>query len=102
MRSTMGNDFPNGSFPNGDSFFQGFNIAARTFEPWMRGWARANLECLTLSSRRTRAYLELPEQLGRCRTPQDFANETVGFWQVMVRDYAESSQRLAAGWSSIL
>lgn len=98
MRNAMDNGFPNA----GEGLFLGLGATAQLMDPWLKAWARAGAECARLSSRRARAYLELPEQLGRCRTPQDCAHETTEFWQAMFRDYAESSQRIASGWSVIL
>jgi len=85
-----------------ESYLEGFNTATRAMEPWFRAWARGHLEMMTLASRRARVYLELPERLGRCRSPQDLANESVCYWQGLIEDYTQSSQRLAAGWSTIM
>jgi hypothetical protein len=51
--------------------------------------------------RRARSYLELPERLGNCRSPQDLAVEQVRFWQTFYQDYAEGAQRLTLAWTAM-
>jgi hypothetical protein len=89
-----------GQLPEG--CLEAAETATRTMEPWFKTWARGNLELMTLASRRARAYLELPERLGHCRSLQELTHESIGFWQNMVEDYTESSRRLLSGWSSIM
>ncbi len=81
--------------------FGGFTAAGKTFEPLFRAAARGNLEAVTLMSRRAQAYMEMPMRLSQCRTPQDFANEQMRFWQTMTREYAESSQRILGAWFDV-
>lgn len=103
MPKDKGNGLPLGAFNAApETYFEGLSVAAQLMEPWFKAWARGNLELMTLASRRARAYLELPEKLGRCRSPQDLVHEGVCFWQAMAEDYTESSRRLAGGWSAIM
>ena len=81
--------------------YGGWVATGRNFEPWLRAAARGNLEAFTLMSRRAQAYLELPMRLSQCRTPQDFVNEQVRFWQTMTRQYTESSQRIVGAWLDV-
>lgn len=81
--------------------YGGLTTTGRNLEPWFRAAARGNLEAYTLMNRRAQAYMELPLRLSQCRTPQDFANEQMQFWQTMAREYAESSQRIAAAWLEV-
>lgn len=75
--------------------------SGRNFEPWLKAAARGNLEAFTLMSRRAQAYMELPMRLSQCRTPQDFANEQMRFWQTMASQYADSSRRIAGAWLDV-
>jgi hypothetical protein len=68
--------------------------AARAVAPMINGATRANLEMFSLAGRRAKAYLELPNVLAQCRGPQDIFAAQALFWQSMVRDYAECSQRM--------
>ena len=68
--------------------------AARAVVPMINGAARANLELVSLAGRRAKAYLDLPAVLAQCRGPQDIFAAQAMFWQSMVRDYAECSQRM--------
>lgn len=81
--------------------YGGLTATGRNFEPWFRAAARGNLETFTLMSRRAQAYMELPMRLSQCRTPQDLVNEQMYFWQTMTRQYADSSQRIAAAWLDV-
>lgn len=103
MDKNKGKGFPMGAFSAApESYFEGLSATAEVMEPWFKAWARSNLELMTLTSRRARAYLELSEKLGRCRSPQDLIHEGICFWQALMEDYAESSRRLAGGWSTIM
>jgi len=68
--------------------------AARAVVPVINGATRANLELVSLAGRRAKAYLDLPSVLAQCRGPQDIFAAQALFWQSMVRDYAECSQRM--------
>jgi hypothetical protein len=68
--------------------------AARAVVPMINGATRANLELVSLTGRRAKAYLDLPSVLAQCRGPQDIFAAQALFWQSMVRDYAECSQRM--------
>jgi hypothetical protein len=79
----MNNDFGFGTlFPG---------LAA--FEPGWKIMARLQIEMIALSSRRARAYLELPSTLARCHSTQDVLTEQVLFWQVAQRQYAQGVER---------
>jgi hypothetical protein len=52
------------------------------------------MEFVSLAGRRTKAYLDIPNELAQCRGPQDLFAAQAKFWQGMVRDYAEYSQRV--------
>jgi hypothetical protein len=85
-----------------ENYLENCASASHGLEPLMKAWARGHLELMTLMSRRARSYLELPERLGNCRSPQDFATEHIRFWQTLYQDYAEGAQRLALAWSSMV
>lgn len=68
--------------------------AAKAVAPMMKCAACANMEFVSLAGRRTKAYLDIPNELAQCRGPQDLFAVQARFWQAMVRDYAEYSQRM--------
>ena len=68
--------------------------AAKAVAPMMKCAACANMEFVSLAGRRTKAYLDMPNELAQCRGPQDIFAAQARFWQGMVRDYAEYSQRM--------
>jgi hypothetical protein len=63
---------------------------------------RFNMEMMSLTGRRMRAYLDLPSTLGRCRSPQDFAAEQMRFWQTAARDYSDSGRTAMEAWGTLL
>ena|SRR5258708_35195003 len=85
-----------------ENYLQGAAPMLHGLEPLMRAWARGNLEMMTLMSRRARSYLELPERLQNCRSPQDLAGEQMRFWQDLYKDYVEGAQRLTDAWGSMM
>lgn len=95
----------NGSGPFQNMFqtmFGGMDNAALAFEPAMRGTARLQLEALGLVSRRAQAYMDLPQRLSLCRTPQDLVAEQTRFWQTAMQQYTDSSHRMLSAWSHML
>jgi hypothetical protein len=66
------------------------------YEPVLKGIGRWNLELVGLATRRTRAWLEIPQHLGQCKSPTDLLNAQMRFWQSAAADYAEVSHKLAA------
>ena len=62
--------------------------------------ARVQLEVMGFAVRRAQAYMQVPAQLSRCRTPQDFANEQMNFWRTAMEQYIGSSHRIMEAWTS--
>jgi hypothetical protein len=83
------------------TYFGSFDGLAQAYEPVFKGYARWQLEVLSLTSRRAQAYLELPSRVAQCRTPQDLANEQMLFWQTAYQHYTDSTQRMLLAISQI-
>jgi hypothetical protein len=64
--------------------------------------ARAQLEVMGLAVRRAQAYMQVPTQLARCRTPRDVADEQMAFWRTAMEQYIGSSHRLMEAWTSVV
>ncbi len=75
--------------------------AAKAVAPMMKCAACANMELVSLAGRRTKAYLDIPSELAQCRGPQDIFAAHAKFWQSMVRDYAEYSQRMVTALQTL-
>ena len=60
-----------------------------------------NCEYVRLVNRRTKAWLEIPASLSRCKTPLDVFNEQLKFWQQMGQDYAEGTRQVATALTSL-
>jgi hypothetical protein len=64
--------------------------------------ARAQLEIMGLAVRRAQAYMQVPTQLARCRTPRDVADEQMAFWRTAMEHYIGSSHRVMEAWSGMV
>jgi hypothetical protein len=56
-------------------------------------------EMTACANRRAQAYLDLPNRIARCKSPQDLMSEQLRFWQNAARDYAEAGQRMVESLS---
>ncbi len=74
--------------------------AAKAVAPMMKCAACANLELASLAGRRAKAYLDIPNEIAQCRGPQDIVAAQARFWQAMLRDYADFSQRVVTAMQS--
>jgi hypothetical protein len=79
-----------------------FGLSAQASAPIVKAAMRFNMELMSLTGRRMRAYLDLPSTLGRCRSAQDLATEQMRFWQTAARDYSDSSRNAMEAWSALL
>ena len=95
-------DPKSGPFGNlSEAYSKNLDVAARGFEPFLRGVGRWNLEVLGLATRRARAWAEMPARLGQCRTPQDLVREQLQFWQTVSHDYVEAAQKLSVAFGAM-
>jgi len=60
--------------------------------------SRANMEVMSLASRRVRAQLELPKQAMSCRTPAEIGQLGAQFWRQAFEDYLQTNQKLMGLW----
>ena len=96
---TSERDGPNsGPLVNVNQVLEAF---AKNSEPVLKSIGRWNLELMGFSARRARAWMEIPAQLSRCKTPQDLVREQLLFWQHFAADYAEGTQRLTRALSAV-
>jgi hypothetical protein len=78
------------------AYFGGLDMMTKGFEPALKGVGRWNLELVGFMARRAQAWLDVPRQLGQCKTPVEVFNLQGRFWQAAAADYADGSRRLAA------
>ena len=75
-----------------------FEGAAELFQavnPFLKLGTKMQAECLQLYARRLCAYLEIPDRLSCCNSPEDLLSEQRAFFADMQQDYAAAVQRLA-------
>ncbi len=65
----------------------------------LTGIAQAQCEAAHLASRRARAWLELPQAMGGCRTLPEVAECQARFVQGFWSDWMHAGQQMAAAWS---
>jgi hypothetical protein len=82
-------------------YFSGLEAFGQAYDPYLKAFARAQLEVAGLMSRRAQAYMEIPARLSRCRSPQDVAEEQMQFWRSVFEDYSASTTRITRGLASI-
>jgi Phasin protein len=81
-------------------YFGGLEAFGQAYDPFMKGFARAQLEWMGLISRRAQAYMEVPSRLSRCRTPQDLVNEQARFWRTAYEEYSDTTGRITEALAS--
>ena len=82
-------------------YFAGLENMSQAYDPFTKNIARAQLEFMGLMNRRAQAYLEIPNRLSVCRTPQDLANEQMRFWRTAYEEYTDSFGRLTEAMTSM-
>lgn len=68
-------------------------------DKWAKAATVSQAEMMRLSSRRAKAYLELPKSMVSCRTPHDIVAQQQAFWQQCAQDYAAAAQVMASSWT---
>jgi len=89
------------TFGRGSSAFGGPFDSEAVSAQWTapaKAAARCQLETLGLVSRRAQAYLQVPQRLAQCRTPQDVVNEQIAFWNTAQQQYRDSSRKIGEAW----
>ena len=82
------------------AYFGTLDKMMKGYEPALKGAGRWNLELLSLATKRSREWLEVPTRLSRCKTPVDVVGEQMRFWQTAATQYADASHRLAAAFGA--
>lgn len=76
--------------------------AQKAMEPMTKSAAAAQKEMLSLASRRAQAWLELPNQMAQCKSPEDYAHASSKFWQTAAADWNDATRRMMSLWSASL
>jgi Phasin protein len=82
------------------AYFGGLDVMVKGYEPALKGVGRWNLELMGFMARRVRAWLEIPGELGQCKSPVEVFKAQTKFWQGASADYAEAARRLTAAWGA--
>lgn len=69
--------------------------ATTRVEPVARSVANANIEVAGLMTRRARALIDTSSRIKQCKTPQEFAEANMQYWQSAAKDYMDVSRRIA-------
>ena len=68
-------------------------------DKWAKAATVSQAELMRLSSRRAKAYMELPKAMASCRSPHDIVIQQQAFWQQCAQDYASAAQVMASSWT---
>jgi len=82
------------------AYFGGLDVMVRGYEPALKGVGRWNLEVMGFMARRARAWLEIPRQLGQCKSPGEVLKAQTKFLQAASADYADVARRLTGVWGA--
>lgn len=83
-------------------FWRGFGLFAQAMEPIVRNAAKSNLEMMAFAANRSRAAMEVPQALARCRTPQDVFAAQARYIEAARDEYMGAAQRMGAAWQGAL
>jgi hypothetical protein len=100
-----------GQVPNGDLSTTAYSTASNLMmtsltaattrvEPVARSVANANIEVAGLMTRRARALMDTSSRITQCKTPQEFADANMQYWQAAAKDYMDVSRRIATVFTS--
>lgn len=67
------------------------------FHP-MKAIALGQMQVVQLCNRRFQACAELPQKLAACKSPNDFVQLQMRFWQTALKDYSNAVQSVADAW----
>jgi len=102
MSASERSDPKAGPFVNlSHTYCNSLDFLAKGYEPVLKGIGRWNLEAMSLMTRRARAWMDVPAQVSRCRTPQDLVREQLQFWQTAAHDYSEGARRLTVALGAL-
>lgn len=79
-----------------DAFTSGAMMALPKAQ--LRSW----LELTSLASQRSRAYMDIPGTLSRCRSVQDIAREQARFWEVAAGQYNHTAKAIFGIWTGLM
>jgi hypothetical protein len=94
----------NGKSPTTSAFqfyFGGLESLGQAYDPFLKGFARTQLEMLGFFNRRAQAYMQIPARAAQCRTPQDLVNAQTQFWRAAYEDYTQSMGRVTTALTAM-
>ncbi len=75
-------------------YWRGTDSAMKGLHPAAKSALRANYEYAGFALRQTRAAMDLPSHMMKCRTPVEFANIGVRFWMGAFEDFVSVNERV--------
>lgn len=69
------------------------------FQP-IKAMALGQIQAAALINKRCLAYLELPQKLAACRSPDEFMQVNQTFFQTAMRDYSHAVQDMTIAWDN--
>lgn len=82
-------------------YFDGLDNVGRSYDGFVKGMARAQLEMMGFFNRRAQATMHFPARLANCRTTQDVAGAQLQYWRSAMDDYVESVTRAGRAFGTV-
>jgi hypothetical protein len=82
-------------------YFDGLDNVGRSYDSFVKGMARAQLEMMGFFNRRAQATMHFPTRLANCRSAQDVAGAQLQYWRSAMDDYVESATRAGRAFSAV-
>jgi hypothetical protein len=75
-------------------------LATKSTEPMARSVAEYNMEMAELLKLRARALMDASSRMTQCKTPADFADLNMKYWQAATQDYLEATRKITTVFTS--
>ncbi|KWT66710.1 phasin family protein [Hyphomicrobium sulfonivorans] len=82
-------------------YFDGLDNVGRSYDSFVKGMARAQLEMMGFFNRRAQATMHFPTRLANCRSAQDVAGAQLQYWRSAMDDYVESATRAGRAFGTV-
>jgi hypothetical protein len=75
-------------------------LASKSSEPIARSVAQCNEEMAGLLKLRARALVDATNRMSQCKTPAEFADLNMKYWQTATQDYLDATRKITTVFTS--
>ena len=73
---------------------ESMQMAAQAYKGWCKSLMTVNAETMKFLTHRFQQDMQFPMSIVQCRSPQDVAQKQVEFWNTMIKDYTQQTQKM--------